>query len=256
MKFIPILFSTPMVQAINADRKTCTRRTQGLEAINANPSDWKLLKVIKTTCRFYTTEENNPNPLRRFYLFEHKNSEVCKIECPYGVIRDNPYFKDILWVRESYCFVSLDHAHNLLEGAKDNSQFVYKANMHPDWMKYAKEKYGYKWRPSIHMPKVACRSWLELKSIELERLQDISEADAICEGIERTVPIYPSPDDRAPRYIYPDYTGESDGCETARVSFATLWQKLNGPESWDANPWVWVIRFKQVEKPSNFLTQK
>lgn len=140
---------------------------------------------------------------------------------------------DILWVRETTCHVMLEHAHDLLEGAKDKTQFVYKCNVHSDWMEYAKEKYGYKWTPSIFMPKAACRIFLKVVSVRVEWLQFISEADAQAEGTP-----------------FIKGVGEDIGRPWA-MSFAALWQKING--NWDDAPRVWVIEFETVERPEGFV---
>ena len=94
-------------------------------------------------------------------------------------------------------------------------------------MEYAKEKYGYKWKPSIFMPREACRIFLKVTNVRVERLQDISDHDVIAEGIvmEKTPFIEP--------------------CN----AFASLWESINGIGSWALNPWVWVYEFKQIEKP-------
>lgn len=81
------------------------------------------------------------------------------------------------------------------------------------------------WRPSIHMPRWVSRITLEIVSVRVERLQDIGEDDAKAEGVEPY-----APDDG--RYV--------DG-------FKELWESINGPGSWDLNPWVWVVEFKEVK---------
>lgn len=86
------------------------------------------------------------------------------------------------------------------------------------------------WRPSIHMPRWASRLTLEITSVRVERLQDISGMDAKREGV--SVPAH-LPHDGADL----DY---------ARREYRRLWQSINGPGSWDANPWVWVVEFKRV----------
>lgn len=78
-----------------------------------------------------------------------------------------------------------------------------------------------RWRPSIHMPRWASRIALEITGVRVERLNDISEADCRAEGLGGTV-------DRAHHW------------------YRVLWEQINGPGSWDANPWVWVIEFKRV----------
>lgn len=123
----------------------------------------------------------------------------------------------------------LDHAHDLLEGAKDRNQFVYKASVHSDWMEYAKEKYGYKWKPSIFMPKEAARIFLRVTDLRLERLHDISEEDAIAEGCP-----------------YGKGNGSIDYA-LGNKHFPTLWANINGEKNWDDNPYVWVISFEKIK---------
>ena len=95
-----------------------------------------------------------------------------------------------------------------------------------------------KWKPSIHMPRWASRILLEIVSVRVERLQDISEEDAKSEGVRwdgeywrgGTHPIK-----------------KTDQCwSTVSDAFKALWKAINGPGSWDANPWVWVIEFKRI----------
>ena len=76
------------------------------------------------------------------------------------------------------------------------------------------------------MPRAASRITLEITAVRVERLQDISEADALAEGVTAK---------KTP-----------DACYTAREAYAVLWESINGADSWDLNPWVWVIEFKKV----------
>jgi hypothetical protein len=214
-----------MVNATQADIKEMTRRTKGLEEINVNPNDWQFEWAdfaLKYPFRFTQLSSLNKKSLanKSFYQSEAK--------CPYGNVGD------ILWVRETTCWVLLDHAHDLLEGAKDRTQYVYKANVHPDWMEYAKDKYGYKWKPSIFMPKDACRLFLEITSVRVERLRSIKEIDCLKEGA-------------VPRGAL------TIGCKDGAFGFfKDLWISINGKENWELNPWVWVISFKVVECPYAF----
>jgi len=208
MKEIPILFSTEMVRALLAGRKTMTRR------------------IVK----MYATSDNHPLRQNAAWLQENKT-------CPYG----EP--GDVLWVRESFCYVMLDHAHDLLEGATERNQFVYKGSHNSDWMDYAKEKYGYKWKPSIHMPKGGCRLFLKVKSVRVEKLQDITERDAEAEGVEK---VFSS---LFQEWRFKDYANVKDDWRSAVSSFQSLWASINGFNSWDKNPWVWVIEFERVAKP-------
>jgi len=112
------------------------------------------------------------------------------------------------------------------------------------------------WTPAIHMPKAAARIWLEVVSIGVERLQDISEEDAKGEGI-----LFYNDEGRN---RYKDYSDAARGYDDlklgypsfgiAKTSFCTLWEKINGRESWNANPWVWVVEYKVLSttgKPGN-----
>jgi len=137
--------------------------------------------------------------------------------CPYGQIGDR------LWVRETW-------KPKYVKGGLSGFQIQY-PNVHP-WF-YAADgetEKGYGgWKPSIHMLRAACRILLEITNIRVERLQDISEEDAKAEGVS-----------------LPDTLFASSNLDY-RICFKTLWQSINGPESWEANPWVWAIEFKRVE---------
>ena len=109
------------------------------------------------------------------------------------------------------------------------------------------EPWEIKRRPSIFMPRWASRILLEVVSIHVERLNDISGEDPIAEGIERTVTgngwrRYSDPETEAaglPPFKYP------------RHSYRSLWEHINGAGSWDKNPWVWVVEFKRIESPNS-----
>lgn len=98
-----------------------------------------------------------------------------------------------------------------------------------------------RWRPSIHMPRALSRITLEVTSVRVERLQDITEADAWREGIEE---LDGAIDDAAIALA-----AKANGwtVEDARAPFAVLWDGLNGDRAaWASNPWVWVVGFKRV----------
>ncbi len=99
-----------------------------------------------------------------------------------------------------------------------------------------------KWKPSIHMPRWASRITLEVTGVRVERLQDISEEDAIAEGVECWEERgYDDAQD-----FYRNYHTGGD-LFTAKASYRTLWESINGPGSWERNDWVWVIEFKRIE---------
>lgn len=221
MKHFPILFSTPMVQAILEGRKTMNRRVvkpqpneNGMSFMKNPPLDWE---------RIYR-EEWKP------WKLEKEDGETIALHCPYG----QP--GDVLWVRETYCISSCRKR--------------YKAN--GEW---SKEEIAAgennRWKPSIHMPKAACRIWLHVKAVRVERLQDISEQDAIAEGVQISF--------QNERYtLYKNYLNPDKcnyGFQVASNSFKTLWKSINGDESWKANPWVWVVEFERCDMPTDFLTK-
>lgn len=86
--------------------------------------------------------------------------------------------------------------------------------------------------PSIHMPKWAARVWAQIVDVRIERLADISEADAYAEGVTVAENHQGSPD--------------FDFRNDARVAYRQLWERINGPGSWSINPYVWVIEFKRL----------
>lgn len=207
MKQRPILFSTEMVRAILAGRKTQTRRV-----VQPQPDEDGLARHLVNRA----WEDTSGN----------------QYKCPYG----KP--GDVLWVRETCLWVMLDDAHDLLEGSRDRNQWVYKTDVGEDWIEYAKEKYGYKWKPSIRMPKDAARIWLRITNVRVERLQDITEQDAIAEGIQRT--------DAVNEWYFKAGVYNTD---SQLIAFERLWQSINGSGSWNANTWVWVVEFERIEKP-------
>ena len=196
MKQTGILFQTEMVKAIDQNLKTQTRRTSGLKKINENPNHWEFVKFDGDKAQFWN---------------KHRGNGVEYAKSPYGMKGD------VLWVRETW-YNESDFG--------DKPAYIYKAS-NPDWLMTS----GGNWKPSIHMPKDAARIWLQIEEISLERIQDISEQDAIAEGMKQY--------DDDPKHDWLN----------ARFGFKMLWEDINGWCSWENNPWVWVIKFKRIEKP-------
>jgi hypothetical protein len=199
MKKRPIIFSEPMVRAILAGTKTQTRR------------------VVKWPKRA------GPRALVRgeAWYVDRLDGTEWSLSSPYGQPSDR------LWVRETWAHVPVS-AYRSSEGVEQRADpgdadmaAIYRAG-------WERSCGGIRWRPSIHMPRWASRITLEITAVRVERLHDISDADAFAEGLQTA-------------------TNEgiaSDG--TARGTFRALWESINGPGSWNANPWVWVIEFKPL----------
>lgn len=158
------------------------------------------------------------------------DSAINPTKCPYGQPGDR------LWVKETY--QTGEYASN------DPSGYVYRST-DPDW----ETTPGWKWKPSIFMPRQAARIFLNITDVRAELLQSISTHDAICEGIESFRPV---PGDGAPETQYKRYTdirglpGKGKWTSIPEFSFRTLWESINGPKSWDDNPYVWVIKFDVI----------
>ncbi len=192
----PILFSGPMVRAILDGDKAVTRR------------------AVKMTDLLQVCLEPQEG--------ERKLKAANKL-CPLGRPGDR------LWVRET---------HKISTGKVGDSQACvryqadgdYQAKVLPQPEAIGPRTFD-RTRPSIHMPRWASRILLEITDVRVERLQDISEQQALAEGVMS-----------AERDIDPDGNGYSPV-----ELFGGLWVKLNGMDSWSANPWVWVVEFKRVE---------
>jgi hypothetical protein len=236
MKEIPILYSIPMVQAILDLLKRMTRRTRGLEKINQFPDLW----ICVGTYHILTNDTFEA-------VFEHKiTKQTITTKCPYGL------YGDLLWVRESYLKPPFITQKLLREGADTWPKFDYKASCDEMEIEQYKE-WNWQIKPSIHMPKAAARIWLQVEEIRVERLHDISEEDAIDEGVLRYINsenkikflnYLPAKPGHVKRVTHFGHGYKYSEAESARYSFQTLWIKINGSESWDSNPWVWVVKFK------------
>lgn len=213
----PILFSGAMVRAILEGRKSQTRR------VVKHPSIAQMVAAAL----------GHRGDGSRYARFVHPEGG--------GVIVELPWMpKDHLWVRETWA--------PLGENDPSGKRVVYAAG--PFLWGNSDPKCGVtwpppqnscdavrvaRWHPSIHMPRWASRITLEVTGVRVERLNDISEEDAMAEGIKQL-----------------SSGSYGVGGELASLSmsapdaFRSLWESINGPGSWAANPWVWAITFKRV----------
>lgn len=222
MKERPILFSAPMVRAILDGRKTQTRRalsTQPLDVLpmegDAHGKSW-----VGLTTR---------DPAPRGTVFR----------CKFGVREDR------LWVRETWAQPS----------TLDPGPTFYRADYPacvPAGFENVPPAEAITWKPSIHMPRALSRILLEVTGVRVERLQDISEADAIAEGCIDAMSAATVAARRNPLSV-PDVVGVDGKVHSNAVAaYRALWEQINGAGSWDANPWVWVIEFRMCSPVSSF----
>ncbi len=235
-QYKPILFSTEMVQAILEGRKTQTRRI--LKPQPDFNKAWENLGFSENKFGIKTELEIPDIDVTGNFLGVSSPIEIDGFKATGLCIPNIPikiHKGDILWVRETW-----QTAWNFYKKSCDT---IYKA----DGGYWIDDDGIMKWKPSIYMPKKRARIFLEVTNVRVEPLQEISEEDAIAEGIER-VSIAPFVH-RFKNYLCNNkFIGPKE-------SFKTLWMKINGIDSWKANPWVWVYEFKQVHHPKGFLNE-
>lgn len=220
MKDTPILFTPENAQKVHAGTKTQTRRIvkgEALDIINdlAGEDQSPLSFEYVKECERFDDDGGLP------YLYtgllisleEYQEEGFIELPCPYGTVGDR------LWVREALC------SHNHFGTSLGMSPQIREGDGLRVWS-YAGEMVDVESItgniPSIHMPKWACRTWLELTAVRVERVQEIMEEDAKREGC-------------------------SDRLACARSMFAELWNSINGQDSWKRNEWVWVLEYMRVQ---------
>jgi len=197
----PILFSGPMVRATREGRKTKTRRI-----VKGDPP---------------TVISNIRTPQEKVIVPDWWFSY-----CPYGKPGDR------LWVRETAKATATEEGFDCIHYAADDFCREITNDEIERWRKMRGYRKGNgSWVTSIHMPRWASRITLEITGVRVERLNDITEADAMAEGFR----------------FDSSLMGPWEGHATAREAFRSLWGSINGQESWVTNPWVWVVEFKRLE---------
>jgi len=228
----PILFSARMVRAILDGSKTQTRRI--VKVRNELPPTWATFASEGHSLSqnahprpvgsfFWSEEQQSGQPLKSLRRWptlpkEHPMAgDWYWTPSPYGKIGDR------LWVRETWAQPT----------TLDPGPTFYRADYPrcvPSHYRNVPPADAITWKPSIHMPRALCRMVLEVTGVRVERLQDISYNDARTEGWN------PMADD-----------GKNPNPLDPKSWFLDLWTEINGPDSWSANPWVWVIEFKRVD---------
>lgn len=226
MKTTPLLFQPDMVNALLDGRKTQTRRIV----------DWKRLHKqaglpFPTRCKLAWFK------ILSGWGIDAGDGVMRAVSCPYG---DRG---DLIWVREAFlCGYEFDEN----DVPTDKERVWYRAS-NPDLRWFDGEsdwpRENAPWKPSIHMPRWASRLTLRITDIRVERMQDISREDAIAEGIERCEWMYACD----PWKNYIPKQSPCRGFSYPPRSYQSLWESINGRESWEENPWVWVIEFEVIQ---------
>jgi hypothetical protein len=221
----PILFSGPLVRALLDGRKTQTRR---------------VVKPQPTTDGYWWTWKhvscNGESGLR--------DGLPCLGPCPYGFIGDR------LWVRETWADVNTESGPGFMYASDGAIRFCSDDAYPVEYERYPnctftmwhsdlwfrKERKcadHHHWRTSIFMPRWASRITLEITDVRVQRLQDISEEDCEAEGIDDAC-------------LVKHHVGPP-----RKLQFRYLWEGINGPDSWSANPWVWALTFRRIVAAAN-----
>ncbi len=221
MKYHPILFNGEMVRAILDGRKTQTRRVVKPQPWCNDVGQW-----------LWNRRRDEQIPFHPDLSEEHYPGTKLQHVCPYGVPGDR------LWVREAFALVRETRS---LSNPKRNPSHLFRQTKLPQWPQPEDQRTIWKadgpielvdggqpkWKPSIHMPRWASRITLEVTDIRVERVQDISEKDAIAEGLKLL----------------------QGGIRTefAELWNSILWNSINAKRGygWDVNPWCWVVEFRK-----------
>lgn len=222
MKERPILFSAPMVRALIAGTKTQTRR------------------VVKLPMKRGTRDSAGWRP---FDLSLDDDRRCAADFSPYGVEGDR------LWCKETWRVA--DASEGDIAYRADGGVRRYLGTLSPDeddhpwwerWRRHSISKDGNRtaWCPSIYMPRAISRVTLGVTSVRVERLQDITEDDAKAEGCSGF-----DPEPTAEGGTIYARKGISSA-PSPLAHFRSLWKSINGPDSWEANPWVWALGFRRI----------
>lgn len=238
----PILFNEFSTKANLAGRKSETRRANGFDptpkkpdGINVNPDEWYLLDF-------------DANTNEALFIDKEDAEKTTKVKCPWKR-------GDLLWGRETVCPRHPDHM-----PFEEDPAYFYRANCIEESeeirKQYIEAGYDYRWRPSIQMPKAAARQFAICTNVFPQRLNDITEEQAIAEGVE----VAPAMDE-LPEFAWNNYNkyrvqNHDSRCLSAIDSYRSLLERMNSPEWVKKNPWLWVVQYDLISttgRPSDEL---
>jgi len=214
----PILFKTEMVRAILSGQKTMTRRVMKPQPELNQFNHWEYKGIVKSVSPELW---GNIGPLGN-------------PDCPYGKVGD------LLYVKETY--VNHNRSKFLYNSLTYQSGTIFKKYKADGKLNYENDEL-IKWKPSLFMKKEYARIWLEITDIRIEKLNDISESDAVSEGVQ--------PNHGGFELYGQKIVDMKNYCDNAKDSFKSLWTSIydkDEDKSWEANPYVWVIEFKKIER--------
>jgi hypothetical protein len=250
---IPILYSTEMVKAQVEGRKSMTRRIVKCDKVTEFPEEWIYRKFGGMAIDPYTDWHHQfLNDFGRIY------SEV---KCPYG----KP--GDLHWVKETFTVLEYEASTKMVHVMYEDAKTMLCTLNDTEWSKFEKWQEKTVRKSSLFLFKSMSRIWNKVKNVRCERLHNISEADILAEGVR--IPVNGIGTNKVLLRIGEANTALSflpDGCllpDAPRLTqyqllfahMAELWCEINSRESWDANPWLWVIEFEiksTTGKPSSF----
>jgi hypothetical protein len=211
MKERGILFKDEMVRAILEGRKTQTRRICPVQPTLV-PGDADMVALWSV---FYPWGEGGHGIYETERELREEYDRLLLARCPYGKKGDR------LWVRQAWRWADSTPARSILDATDPELPVLFRSDEH--------DPSPWKWRPGIYLKRVHARTVLDVLDVRIERLHEISEADAKAEGVV-------APWDAPGRPL----------C-SAREAFELLWGEVNGRESWEANPLVYALSFKRLE---------
>ncbi len=231
-----------------------------------------MVKAILNGSKTQTRRIIKPQPKFPEMDFKHFLGKWAYFETPQGHEDPTMYHAskkvevgDIFWVRETWAevgnFASSEIPNSMVIAYRTEEAFFYQGGEKLDTDNWNWDKI--KWKPSIYMPKNVCRIFLECTNVRVERLHDISEEDSISEGIRQNCHFEQDTSKclictglvcrcEGEYYNYMAEDGDNFPTNSAKESFFTLWESINGKKSLEENPWLWVYDFKVVETPEDF----